>query len=321
MHIGAVSVMFISKPLKDAAKRMRELGLDAMEIVAGGYFPKNHCDPSALLADKKMLAQFRETIEASGLTLSAFAIHGEPLCPDPKVAKAYDREFRDTCALAEKVGVNRITLLAGLPEGATGDTMPNWVLFPFPPRNLEMLKYQWNKRLVPYWKEHAKIAENHGVRLCFEMVPADLVYNPETMLRLRAEVGSKAIGCNYDPSHLFFQGIDAIEGIHALREMIYHVHAKDAAINERQSRVHGVLDPKPHGEVNRRCWIYRTVGYGHDELFWRNFVSALRIIGYDDVLSIEHEDLLIDAEEGFELAASLLQRVMPRKPVGKQWFG
>ncbi|MBM3775440.1 MAG: sugar phosphate isomerase/epimerase, partial [Acidobacteria bacterium] len=67
-------------------------------------------------------------------------------------------------------------------------------------------------------------------------------------------------------------------------------------------------------------WIFRTVGYGHPEEFWRTYISALRQAGYDDVLSIEHEDPLIDPEEGFELAAALLQRILIRKPPSKLWY-
>ncbi len=320
MHLGAVSVMFINKPVKDAAKRMRALGLDAIEIVAGGFFPKGHCHPTELLADKTKLTEFQETLATSGLKVSALALHGEPLSPDAAVAKAYGRELRDTCALAEKIGVTRVTLLAGLPEAVPGDKASNWILFPFPPSKLEQLKYQWDKRLVPYWKEHARIADDHGVQLCFEMAPGDLVYNPETMLRLRSEVGRKNVGCNFDPSHLFFQGIEVPEALQALREVIFHVHAKDAGFNDRQARVNGLLDPKTFKDVQGRAWIYRTVGYGHDEAFWRKFVSTLRMLGYDDVLSIEHEDLLIDPEEGFELAVGVLQKVILRKPVGEQWF-
>ena len=246
-------------------------------------------------------------------------MHGEPLHPDPAIAGAYDREFRDTCTLAAKLGVTRMTLLGGLPEAVPGDKVPNWILYPFPPINMERYKWQWEQRLIPYWKDHGKIAEEHGVRLCFEMHPGDMIFKPEGLLRLRGAVGP-VIGCNLDPSHLFWQGMDILEVIRTLGDAIYHCHAKDSRLDDHNVRVNGFLDAKDFQDQQHRSWIFRTVGYGHSEFFWRDFVSTLRLVGYDDVLSIEHEDPRIDPEEGFELAVNLLRNVLIRKAATKLWY-
>jgi sugar phosphate isomerase/epimerase len=319
MHLGAISTVFVSLPLRDAARRMRELGLKSIEIGTGGFFPKNHCDPTHLLADESALHEFLETLAESDLKISAFAMHGEPLHPDPDISRAYDRDFRDTCALASKLGVTRMTLLSGLPEALPGDQFPNWILYPYPPRNLDALKWQWEERLVPYWKEHGKIAEDHGVRLCFEMHPVDMVFKPEELLRLRDAVGP-VVGCNLDPSHLFWQGMDILEVIRLLGPIIYHVHAKDSRVDPHNARLNGILDAKDFQMGARRSWIFRTAGYGHPEAFWRDFVSMLRLVGYDDVLSVEHEDPLIDPIEGFELAVKVLRNVLVEKPPSRLWY-
>ena len=320
MHLGAVSSVFMTRPLREAAQKMHELGLESIELGAGGYFPKTHCNPAELLANPSALAVFQETLADFGLTISAFAMHGEPLHPDPAIAEPYARDFCDTCKLAEKIGVTRITLLGGLPEAVPGDKQPNWILYPFPPRNMDMHEWQWEKRLIPYWKEYGKIAEDLGVRLCFEMHPGDMIFKPEALLRLRDAVGS-VVGCNLDPSHLFWQGMDIHEVIRTIGgNVIYHTHAKDSLPDPHVVRVNGILDAKDFQDCENRSWIFRTVGYGHDEEFWRKFVSALRTVGYDDVLSIEHEDPLIDPEEGFELAVGVLQKVLIRKPAAKLWY-
>jgi sugar phosphate isomerase/epimerase len=319
MHLGAISTVFVSLPLRDAAQRMRQLGLGSIEIGTGGFFPKNHCDPAQLLSSESALTQFKETLAEAGLEISAFAMHGEPLHPDPAISQAYDRDFRDTCALARKLGVTRMTLLSGLPEAVPGDKSPNWILYPYPPRNMEMHKWQWEERLIPYWKEHGKIAEDHGVRLCFEMHPVDMVYKPEELLRLRDAVGP-VVGCNLDPSHLFWQGMDILEVIRLLGRIIYHVHAKDSRVDPHNVRVNGILDAKDFQIRAHRSWIFRTAGYGHPEAFWRDFVSTLRLVGYDDVLSVEHEDPLIDPIEGFELAVKVLRNVLVEKPPSRLWY-
>jgi sugar phosphate isomerase/epimerase len=193
------------------------------------------------------------------------------------------------------------------------------VTTPFPPWNVEALEWQWEQRLVPYWREKASIAAGHGCRLCFEMSPADMVFNPRSLLRLRAEVG-EVVGCNLDPSHLFWQQIDPIEVIRELGDVIWHVHAKDTRLQQPQIRLNGVLDPTPHAALAGRSWLFRTVGYGHDEFFWRDFASELRRVGYDDVISVEHEDDLIDADEGLAKAAGLLRPILIERPVGQRWW-
>ncbi len=319
MHLGAITSVFIDLPLKDVARKIRQMGVGSIEIGTGGYYPKTHCDPAALLRDESALAGFRNTLSEAELTISAFAVHGEPLHPDPSIAEAYDRDFRDICRLAEKLGVTRLTLLSGLPEAAPGDRMPNWILYPFPSYYMEQHRWQWEERLVPYWREHGKVAEDHGIRLCFEMHPGDMVFHPEALLRLRDDVGP-VIGCNLDPSHLFWQGMDIIEVVRTLGEAIYHVHAKDSGTNGHNVRTNGYLAFKDFRAVAERGWLFRTVGYGHGEGFWRDFVTALRLVGYDDVLSIEHEDPLMDPEEGFERAVVLLKGVLMHKPATKVWF-
>ena len=309
MHLGAVLTGLTDRSLPEVARSIEELGLSSVEIGAGGIFSKNHCDPALLLADPSALDQFQNTLAASGLTVSAFAMHGEPLHPDPKIAEDYARDFRNACKLAAEIGVTRITLIAGLPEAAPGDRTPNWILSSFPARNRDMYLWQWQERLIPYWQEHGQIAADHGVRLCFEMMAGDMLYNAATLLRLRAEVGP-VVGCNLDPSHLFWQGVDITEVVRALGDAIYHVHVKDSCLDARHVRVNGVLDSGLYPEQEGRSWLFRTVGFGHDEFTWRAFVSALRQAGYDDVLSIEQEDPLIEAGKGIALAVGVLQNVL-----------
>ena len=318
MRLGAMTSGFLDRPLRDAARRLHELGVKYVEIPAGGFFPQVHCDPEKLLSDSAALDEFQQTLAEFDLTISAYAMHGQPLNPDPAVVENYKRQFRAACTLAEKTGVDRFTVQAGLPAAAEGDTVPNWLLFPFPPQYVQCLQWQWDERVIPFWREHAKIAADHGVRVCVEMCPADVVYNPEALLRLRDAIGPD-IGANLDPSHFFWQGIDPIEAIRLLGDAIYYVHAKDSRVDSHVTRRQGLLDPTPFTDLIHRSWLFRTVGYGHGEDFWREFISTLRLVGYDDVVSIEHEDPLIDPDEGFASAVETLQRVMIEKPAGALW--
>jgi sugar phosphate isomerase/epimerase len=153
------------------------------------------------------------------------------------------------------------------------------------------------------------------------MHPGFMVYNPETLLRLRESAGP-GIGANYDPSHLVWQGIDPIEAIKVLgkHNAIHHVHAKDVYLDPSNIRVNGVLDTKPYHMVSDRSWTFRSVGYGMGELEWKKFVSALRVAGYDYVLSIEHEDSLASSKEGLLKAVQTLKNCVFSEPAGEIWW-
>jgi sugar phosphate isomerase/epimerase len=297
---------------------LSELGLATIEIACAGYFDQRHADPDRLLADDAELARWREVFERCHLEISAFAIHGQPLAPDRETARRYSHQFRQVCRLAEAVGVRRLTLLAGLPEAREGDSSPCFIVGPFPPENLDAYRWQWEERVLPYWREHAKVAEDHGCALCFEMQVGDVVYNPQTLMRLRHEIGS-VVGCNFDPSHLVWQGIDVCEALRLLGEAVYHVHAKDIQVQRHNTRVNGVLDPTPFDQTSERAWLFRTVGYGQPEHFWRDMISTLRSIGYDDALSIEHEDRYMDPGEGLQKAIAFLRPLIPGRGSSEEW--
>ena len=321
MQLGVFTVLFQQLPLEQALDVISAAGVQAVEIGTGGYPGAAHCQPDILLGDADKLSTFQQAIASRGLTLSALSCHANPLHPRAATAQAAHTTFEHTVRLAERIGVTRVVLFSGCPGDSDQARYPNWVTAAWPPDYQELLAWQWSEKVIPYWRAAAAFAREHGVRLCFEMHPGFVVYNPETLLRLRAECGDN-IGANLDPSHLFWQGIDVIEAIRVLgkADAIYHVHAKDTAIDPHNAAVNGVLDTKPLSQAADRSWIFRTVGFGHDELFWRTFVSALRKVGYDHVLSIEHEDALASINEGFLKAVRFLQGVMLTEQPAEAWW-
>ncbi len=314
MKLGVLINLYGALPLAEAIEKVQKLGIEAIEIGAGGYPGKNHCDPAELLADAGKLRKFRQTIERSGIHVAALAAHGNPVHPDAKIAAEYDSDFKNAILLAEQIGVDTVVGFSGCPGDCPDSALPNWVTCAWPPDYLQILDYQWNEVLIPYWQKTAAFSAEHGVnRIAFEMHPGFCVYNPATLLRLREAVGD-VIGANFDPSHLIWQGIDPMAAIRALGNSIYHVHAKDTKIDPYNSAVNGVLDTGHYSDEIHRSWIFRTVGYGHDAQYWKDMVSALRLSGYDRVLSIEHEDSLMTIDEGLAKAAGFLQNIIIREP-------
>jgi sugar phosphate isomerase/epimerase len=293
--------------------------VEAIEIGTGGWPGSDHIEVDALLADKARAADYRKMLADAGLTISALSCHGNPLHPDRARAKAYDDQFRKTVRLAEMLEVPVVVTFSGCPGDSDAATYPNWVTCAWPPEFLDVLEWQWEKKAIPYWCGAARFAGEHGVKVALEAHPGFIVYNVESALRLRAAVGP-TVGVNFDPSHLFWQGVDVPAAIRALGDSIFHVHAKDVALDLQNVAVNGVLDTKTYARMPERSWLFRSVGWGHDELEWKRIVSALRLAGYDYVVSIEHEDALASVDEGLRAAVDLLARVVLTEPPVKAWW-
>jgi sugar phosphate isomerase/epimerase len=318
MRLGIFTALFSDLTLDEVFRRVRPLGIEAVELATGNYGKPAHVSLDWIDQPDK-LKELRAKLDDAGLTISALGCGGNVLHPDPGIGPANAETNRRTILLAEKLGVPTVIDFSGCPGDSEGAKYPNFVTVAWPPDYPQILKWQWEEKVFPFWRERAKFARDHGVRIALEMHPGFVVYSPETLLRLRAEAGPE-IGCNFDPSHLFWQGIDPCLAVRKLGEAIFHVHAKDTRVYEMNSRVNGVLDTKPYGDEANRSWLFRTVGYGHGPEFWSDFISTLSLIGYDGVISIEHEDSLMSVEDGYEKAATLLRQLLIRKKLAAMWW-
>jgi sugar phosphate isomerase/epimerase len=147
----------------------------------------------------------------------------------------------------------------------------------------------------------------------------------EEVLDRALELGLDAdelVGANFDPSHLFRQGIDPIEAACGLGRggTIVHAHAKDTYVDRANVARNGVLDTTRYDRIIDRAWTFGTVGNRHGEALWRELVSTLRAPGYDDVLSIDHEDMLASLDEAWSSRSGLLRSVLLREPAGEMWW-
>ena len=320
MKLGLFTPVFGRLNTKDMLAKVQALKkVEAIELGTGGWPGANHLDVDALLDHQPCIAEYRKMIADAGLTISALSCHGNPLHPDRVTAQAYDEVFRKTVRLAEQLDVPVVVTFSGCPGDADDARYPNWVTCPWPPEYLELLDWQWDKKAIPYWMGAANFAANHGVRVALEAHPGFLVYNVDSALKLRRAVGPN-LGVNFDPSHFFWQGVDVPAAIRALGDSIFHVHAKDVAVDPQNVAVNGVIDTKTYRRMAERSWLFRSVGWGHDELEWKRIVSALRLAGYDYVMSIEHEDALASVDEGLRAAVDLLARVVLTEPPVDAWW-
>jgi sugar phosphate isomerase/epimerase len=320
MKLGVLTVPLAGKPVAEALAYLAKLGVQSVEIGTGGAPGNAHLDPVAALANPQILEDLKRVLKENNLTVSAFSCHGNPVHPDKAVADKDHEDFVNTCKVAQKMGVDTVITFSGCPGDHPGAKYPNWVTCAWPDYYLTVLNYQWDQVLVPYWKKAAAIAAEYGVtKIALEMHPGFCCYNPRTLLQLREAVGP-AIGANFDPSHLYWQGIKPVEALKAMKGAIHHFHAKDTRVDEFNAAVNGTLETTRYDDVLHRGWVFRTIGYGHDQMEWKSIISTLRAIGYDGAVSIEHEDGLMSIEEGLEKAIEFLKPMLMYEPPAEMWW-
>lgn len=320
MKLGVFTVMFRDRTIEDVIDSVASLGLQSLELGVGGYVGHS-VSVDDLLKDTGRQRALREMLAQRGLEISALSCHGNPLHPDPQVAQEFHQEFENAVRLAESLGVSTVVTFSGCPGESEHSQYPVWVTTPWPEDFQRVLRWQWDEKVLPYWSKQQTFCQEHGVRVALELHPGFVVYNTETMLRLRSACGDR-IGANCDPSHLFWQQMDPVAVITALgtAQALYHFHAKDTALNQTTMATNGVLDAKSYRDIAGRSWAFRTVGFGHGEEVWRRIISALQVQHYEGSVSIEHEDGLMDPIEGLQKAVRFLQGMMIDKIPPEMWW-
>jgi sugar phosphate isomerase/epimerase len=254
-----VKLGFLTGNVADIEKAAR-FGFTGIEISADAF--GNIVDDRL---DKNKVSQARELSQRYNIEITALAYYGLSRVKTVAVSDLYARVFD----IAEALGVHVISSMAGF--DADRDWHGNIQLFA--------------DRFGPV----AALAEQRNLRLAFEnwmgfsghvpFRPVNLGGSPDTWDAMFKAVPSKALGLEFDPSHLYWQGIDHIRALLEFQDRIYHVHAKDTQmLPERRYR----------GGINGDYFRFRIPGYG--EINWPQFISTLTEIGYDGGVAIEHED-------------------------------
>jgi len=311
MKIGIFTALFGDKSLTETLDIVKAEGIQAVEFGGGAYPGAAHIEVEKLIESKAARDQLLKEVESRGLMISAISCHGNALHPDKDVAKEHHQAFINSVKVAHLLGVPVVNGFSGCPGGHPEDILPNWVTCAWPDEFRDILAWQWSHRVIPYWTEQNQFLKEHRVKFAIEMHPGFVCYSNDTLLKLREAAGDH-IGANFDPSHLWWQGIDPIAAVRQLANegALFHVHAKDTKVDPYNSGLNGNLDTKSYGDIGKRSWVFRSVGYGHGLEWWKDFCSTLRTVGYDYVLSIEHEDGLMSSMEGLRKAMSVLKEAV-----------
>lgn len=321
MKLGVFTVLFSQKNFEEMLDYVKNAGLHAVEIGTGGYPGDAHCNLDALLESEENRKDYLEKVTSRGLEISAFSCHGNPVSPDQAFAEESHLALEKTIKLAGLMNVPVVNCFSGTAGDHEGAKHPNWPVAPWPNEYGDILKWQWEEKLIPYWKRIGNLAEENNVKIGIELHGGFLVHTPYTLLKLREET-SEAIGANLDPSHLWWQGIDPVAAIKILGKegAIHHFHAKDTYIDQDNVNMYGLTDMQPYGNIQTRAWSFRSVGCGHSLQEWSDMMSALRTYGYDYVVSIEHEDPIMSIEEGFSRAVKNLKSILIEEQPSDIWW-
>ena len=321
MKLGVFTPLFNQLNFDQMIEEVAKRGLQTVEIGTGGSPGSSHCDIDQLLESSDHRKEYLAKLADKGLEISAFSCHNNPISPDLKEAQTASELLQKTIKLASIMNVPVVNGFSGISSGNETDTAVNWPVLPWPTEYTDIYHYQWEKKLIPFWKEINQACDTAGVKIEIELHGGFLAHTPYTMLKLRDAAG-KNIGCNLDPSHLWWQGIDPVAAIKILGKAnaIHHFHAKDTYIDQEHVNMYGLTDMQPYSEVQSRAWTFRSVGYGHSVKVWSDIISALRTYGYDHVISIEHEDPIMSIDEGFMRAVENLKSVLIYDQPADMWW-
>jgi sugar phosphate isomerase/epimerase len=291
--------------------KVKSLGMDAVEMTAGGWGGCAHVPTAELLADFGKLEAYKAELDERGMEIAALNCSGNPLCPG-EMGETHTKTTYDTVVLAGKLGVKKIVMMSGCPAGGPEDKIPNWITstVSWPDYMAPALEYQWNEVAIPWWKKFVEHVKANGVeKIAIEEFPCMLVYNPETLWKLRNAL-DPVVGINLDPSHLFAMGADPIASARALKGALHHVHGKDARIERGLCDVNGLLETKPVTDCENRTWNYVAVGCGKDLQWWKEFFSVCHMVGYDGIVSLEMEDLTMSVDAGIQTSVDALKQTI-----------
>jgi sugar phosphate isomerase/epimerase len=325
VKLGVYTAVLHDRPLPEALDVIASLGLEAAEINAGGFLPPVHIPIDDIIASQSARDSYLGIFEDKGIALAGLNANGNPLHPNPAIGDKHANDLRRAIRAAGALGQTRVVTMSGLPGGEAGSTVPNWVVNAWNSGALDVLDYQWDQVVVPFWREIDALAADHGVKVAIEMHPQNIVFSPPTLMELVERTGATNVGAELDPSHLFWQGMDPVAVVRYLGPLVLHAAAKDVRINEN-AKIYGVLDNRfrrldssedrvslgGHEYVNEwptdSAWDFVALGRGHGTDFWAEFIRALHDVDPDMAINIEHEDVSLGRIEGLQVAADTLKR-------------
>ncbi len=288
MKLGFCTPIMRGRSIEDVLKFAKENKFEALEVAAKPG-KADHLEVATL--NKEKAESFKELFNKYGIELSSLGYYDNNLSSDLKQRKEINDHLKKVVDAAEMLGCSLVGTFTG--------------------KDVNLKEEQNYEELGKVFSGLLKYAEDKGVKLMIENcphmggmpenMPKSLGMSPEQWDKMFRVLPNKNFGLNYDPSHLFWLGIDYIKPLYQFKDRIFHVHAKDTEVFE---------DKLKHSGIFGKGW-HRARIPGLGDIYWRKFISTLQEIGDDGVVSIEHEDPVWHAgekkiERGLQIGAKFL---------------
>ncbi len=313
MKLGIFTANYLDRPVEQVFEFVAGLGFEAVELPAFGGNP--HLDIDEIVKGDNA-RQFRAKVEACGLMISALSNHTESQLVLGPHGVDTDHLFKGTPEEKIKFGTERMIKTAQAANALQVPVVNGFIgcenfgrFFPFPyAKGWADMEAQFVERWTPILDKF----QEYGVKFAHEPHPNELVYNIETAERsVELLGGHPAWGFNFDPANLIYLGVDVVNFIDALKDRIYHVHAKDGELVAHNVARSGVIPQGPWGRLDRG-FRFRIPGWG--SVPWKRVITELALIGYDYVLSYEHEDVCMSRQDGITKTVAFLKPLLIDKP-------
>lgn len=319
MKLGIFTAVYAHLGLDEVLRRVSEIGFEAVEIPAHRNNGLLNIEDVVKGNNAKRL---KNKVESYGLTISALSNHIEGQLVLGPHHRDTDQFFEGTPKEKVAYGTGRMKKTA---QAANALEIPvvvgfcgceDWSRwFPWPAdRGWEEMA----DKFVERWDDILNTFAQYGVKFAHEPHPKQYAYDVETSeLTVKLLGGRKEWGFNFDPANLLLAGIDVVAFIQALGDRIYHVHVKDAEIVKHNVGRSGMF---AHGDWQRidRGFRFRIPGWG--DVPWKRVITELRLVNYDYVLSLEHEDATMSRQDGVTKAYNFLKPLIIEKPFEGRWW-
>ncbi|MDK2896024.1 MAG: hypothetical protein PWP04_144 [Candidatus Atribacteria bacterium] len=294
MKLGFMTACLPELSLEEIAKWAGEQGFGMLEVACWPkvfekrrYAGTQHIEVDNLTEQE--IARVKELLAQNQLEISSLGYYPNHLDPNLENRKFYHEHLKKVIRAAEELGVGIVGTFVGRD----------------PKTNLEEALAEYGK----VFPDLVKFAEDHGVKLAIENCPmlysldrwpggTNLATTPAIWSRMFEAIPSDYFGLNLDPSHLIWQQIDYVKVVHDFKEKIFHVHAKDTRIDWDKLNEVGIF--------GFGWYIDKVAGTG--DIDWNSFITALYEVGYDYVVSIEHEDRSFEKDTASKLRGILLAK-------------
>lgn len=300
-------------PFEEMCKTVSEIGYEGVEIACWG----DHMDVKRAAEDPSYVAERKTILKKYNLECYALGNHLGGQCVgdafgDPRLAGFAPKNLKGDDKAIRAWGIEQMMYTAkaaknmGCPVVTGFMGSPIWKYFYSFPATSEELVEAGYQEIYDLWTPILDEFDKQGVKFALEVHPSEIAYDYYSTERLLKKFKHReALGINFDPSHLQWQGVDPALFFRDFADRIYHVHIKDCYV--KLDGRSGILGSHIQFGDLRRGWNF--VSPGHGDVNFEFIIREANAANYRGPLSVEWEDNGMDRIFGATEALALVRKI------------